>query len=95
MLPTRDIDVGSSGGSREPFLYNPSGESTEYAALSHCWGGKLAVRQTAATLVDYQNRLLLSELPAAFRDAVLTARCLGFRYLWIDALCIIQDLGED
>lgn len=29
------------------------------------------------------------------RDAVKTVRKLGYRYLWIDALCIVQDSKED
>ena len=34
-------------------------------------------------------------LPQTFKDAIETTRNLGFRYLWIDALCIIQDSDED
>lgn len=30
-------------------------------------------------------------MPQTFRDAVRITRALGFRYLWIDSLCIIQD----
>lgn len=38
----------------------------------------------------------LDELPATFRDAVLITRNLKIQYLWIDAICIIQDsLGDD
>ncbi|KAK3717988.1 hypothetical protein LTR37_005414 [Vermiconidia calcicola] len=37
----------------------------------------------------------MSNLPATFKDAIVMARRLGFRYLWIDALCIIQDDLED
>lgn len=32
--------------------------------------------------------------PRTFRDAILITRALGYRYLWIDSLCIIQD-SED
>lgn len=34
-------------------------------------------------------------LPATFVDAVLLCRKVGFRYLWIDVLCIIQDDGSN
>jgi hypothetical protein len=37
----------------------------------------------------------LDELPATFRDAVSATRTLGLRYLWIDALCIIQGSATD
>lgn len=39
--------------------------------------------------------LLLSDLPQTLADAVYVTRSLGIQYLWIDALCIIQDDAED
>ena len=35
------------------------------------------------------------ELPHIFREAVRITRHLGFQYLWIDSLCIIQDSSLD
>ncbi|KAF5492284.1 hypothetical protein CGCS363_v011204 [Colletotrichum siamense] len=35
------------------------------------------------------------ELPKTFKDAIEVTRVLGFRYLWIDSLCIIQDDPSD
>ncbi|KAL2129996.1 hypothetical protein VTI74DRAFT_7018 [Chaetomium olivicolor] len=34
-------------------------------------------------------------MPRTFRDAVLATRALGFRYVWIDSLCILQDSVAD
>jgi Heterokaryon incompatibility protein (HET) len=34
-------------------------------------------------------------LPRAFTDAIELANELGLRYLWIDALCIVQDDVDD
>jgi hypothetical protein len=31
------------------------------------------------------------DLPQTFQDAVIVTRSLGYRYLWIDSLCILQD----
>jgi len=30
-----------------------------------------------------------------FQDAMIIARCLGFRYIWIDSLCTIQNSRGD
>jgi hypothetical protein len=35
------------------------------------------------------------ELPATLRDAVIVTSHIGLSYIWIDALCIIQDDEED
>jgi hypothetical protein len=42
-----------------------------------------------------QKTISMSELWPTFRDAIYITRRLGVRYLWIDALCIIQDSTED
>ncbi|KAF7578386.1 hypothetical protein PtrM4_026260 [Pyrenophora tritici-repentis] len=38
-----------------------------------------------------QKRLDVASFPPTFRDAIEATIRLGFRYIWIDALCIIQD----
>lgn len=35
------------------------------------------------------------ELPKNFQEAIFVARKLGISYLWIDALCIVQDSHQD
>jgi hypothetical protein len=39
--------------------------------------------------------LRLSQLPQTLADAIHITRSLGVQYLWVDALCIIQDSVED
>lgn len=39
--------------------------------------------------------LNISALPPVFQDAIYITRRLGVRYLWIDAVCIVQDSSED
>ncbi|EPE25547.1 het containing protein [Glarea lozoyensis ATCC 20868] len=68
---------------------------TEYLTLSHRWGGVPPVRLLKDLLVDFMQSIPFHSLPQTFRDAVDLTRELGFRYLWIDAICIIQDCQED
>lgn len=37
----------------------------------------------------------MSQMPANFYDATIITRRLGYKYLWIDSLCIIQDSYQD
>ena len=62
-----------------------------YIALSHCWGKNPIVRTTTSTLAQRKQGIEISLLPPTFRDAIIIARRLDVRYLWIDSLCIIQD----
>jgi hypothetical protein len=89
ILPTRLVDIGSEGN--DPRLVQTAGLKGKYLALSHCWGGSISNCLTLATIQAFQKKIPLSELPVNFRDAVLITRGLGFRYLWIDSLCIMQD----
>ncbi|KAK8005595.1 hypothetical protein PG990_011632 [Apiospora arundinis] len=42
-----------------------------------------------------KNGLRYSDLPLSFQHAVTVTRALRLKYLWIDALCIIQDSKDD
>ena len=48
-------------------------------------------RTTKANIKDMQSGIPLEKLPQNFQDAIFTVRKLQLRFLWIDALCIIQD----
>jgi hypothetical protein len=66
-----------------------------YAALSHCWGTLQHCTTTKERLAAFHVGLPISELPQTFQDAIIVARHLQIEYLWIDALCIVQDNTED
>jgi len=92
------IDVGlvtEEEGLAVYLLETVQGQQYKYLTLSHCWGdpSHMATKLTVHTLRDYSDRnagISLDALPRTFRDAVEVTRRLGFRYLWIDSLCIIQ-----
>ncbi|KAF6837106.1 heterokaryon incompatibility protein [Colletotrichum plurivorum] len=61
-----------------------AGGASEAAALYATRGEK-----------GYCEALPMDLLPQNFLDAILVTRNLGLRYLWIDAMCIIQDSKAD
>ncbi|KAK1655156.1 heterokaryon incompatibility protein-domain-containing protein [Colletotrichum phormii] len=99
-LPTRLIKVGQIDDDMARLVISDGLPSTtSYIALSYCWGppsvSKPQLITTAATLADRQTKIPLPEMPETIRDSVVFARHMGIKYIWIDALCIIQDDAED
>ena len=75
-----------------------AGRDCRYIALSYVWGGPGTGYWTTTTNAEARNRpsgLEESILPATIVDAIRLTRLIGERYLWVDALCIIQDNEED
>lgn len=95
-LPTRVIDVGDDTRYPDVRLKELEQESkAEYVALSHCWGGEIALKLVTENRDDFKDRIRFDDLAANFQDAIEVTRELGIRYLWIDSLCIIQDSTGD
>ena len=75
----------------------------DYIALSYCWGNvedPLTTRQETTngvppTLERHQLGIPDESLQPLHQEVVALARGLGIGYLWIDALCIIQDSTKD
>ncbi|KAH7089773.1 heterokaryon incompatibility protein-domain-containing protein [Paraphoma chrysanthemicola] len=70
-------------------------QGSEFVALSYCWPSTPYLTLTCANQDElFQKgglRRVLNKLPRTIQDALDCAAELDFRYLWIDALCIIQD----
>jgi hypothetical protein len=94
-LPTRVIDVEPWPGSHYLRLVSSKGCDGDYAALSHCWGTSPVNKTTKAREASYRRGIRFASLGKTFQDAIKVTRNLGLRYLWIDALCIIQDDKDD
>jgi hypothetical protein len=92
------VDVGSPTQPPRLHISGPD-QRAEYIALSHCWGlpakAATTIKTTASTLQEFQTEIPWDKLSNTFRDAVVITRRLGFRYLWIDSLCIIQGDADD
>lgn len=92
-LPTRAVDVGDE--SHPPNVYVTHHERGNWVALSHCWGGEARFVTDSRNLMDRQRAVAFKDMPATFRDATQITRRLGYQYLWIDSLCILQDSLDD
>ena len=91
--PTRLIDVRANGSNCELRLYSTSNGPIKepYITLSHCWGEARFLQLTSLTHDRLQQGFAHAELPPTFQDAIMVTRVLGINFLWIDALCIVQD----
>ncbi|KAI1332966.1 hypothetical protein F5Y16DRAFT_354482 [Xylariaceae sp. FL0255] len=100
-VPTRLIYVPSSN-SAEPRLVlreSMASRSPHYAALSYCWGSALEsstqLKLTINTLTSMLARIPRIDLSPIIQDAITVCGDLSIKYIWIDALCIIQDSKVD
>jgi hypothetical protein len=100
VLPTRFrlIDV-----TRNKIVTGIPDIKPRYVALTYVWGEDKMHMEMPRTLKlsvhtrqDGVERIDLPELlPRTISDAIEVTRSLGFGYLWVDSLCIIQDDKED
>ncbi|KAH7309687.1 heterokaryon incompatibility protein-domain-containing protein [Stachybotrys elegans] len=69
-------------------------KNVEYVALSYVWGSSGDSATKKARRKSRPRKLpqpvALDKLPATIHDAILVTTSLGFRYLWVDQLCIDQ-----
>ncbi|KAI1749902.1 heterokaryon incompatibility protein-domain-containing protein [Xylaria castorea] len=66
-----------------------------FAALSYCWGGEQPMKCLSSNIVSYGTAIPFEKQPPTIKDAVKVCQGMGLQYLWIDALCIIQDDPND
>ena len=77
--------------------FDPEIMAGQYAALSYCWGDKSELEKrpplkaTSSTLSSLQAGILTLDLPLTLQQAICICRYLDIHYIWIDALCILQD----
>ncbi|KAH7384362.1 heterokaryon incompatibility protein-domain-containing protein [Phaeosphaeria sp. MPI-PUGE-AT-0046c] len=69
--------------------------TTTYLSLSHCWGKSKFITTTRENLPQFELQLPVGSLSRTIQDAMLVTLEMGFKYIWIDSLCIIQDSAED
>jgi len=67
--------------------------SPKYVALSYCWGPNANehFKTVPSNLHIMEKSIPHQDLPQTLKDVFSLVRKLGYQYLWIDALCIVQD----
>ena len=92
--PSRLVDLKPDASSSAR-LVNCGTDSLSYLALSYCWGQKQQGLTFKHNLTDRMQALDEADVSPTVRDALEVTRKLGYRYIWIDALCIEQDSPAD
>ncbi|KAF2229546.1 HET-domain-containing protein [Viridothelium virens] len=79
----------------ENMCLTPLPENERYIALSYTWGDAKVYKTTLKNVAQHRKHRGLEafrhELPQTISDAIDLVKRLGERYLWVDALCIIQE----
>ncbi|KAB8075513.1 heterokaryon incompatibility protein-domain-containing protein [Aspergillus leporis] len=94
ILPTRVNEVSPPGRQYARVLESKNLRGI-YATLSYCWGKEAFLTLTNSNYVKLAQGLDEETLPPTVRAVIATTRTLSIPYLWVDALCIIQDSEED
>jgi hypothetical protein len=89
-LPMRLVDVSFDKTGRVR-LIETKRLGLRHVALSYCWGVDHAGQKiTASTIAQVKQGIHPRKLTRTIQDAITLVRVLDIRYLWVDALCMIQ-----
>ncbi|KAK0634163.1 heterokaryon incompatibility protein-domain-containing protein [Immersiella caudata] len=97
-LPDRVIWITSPNTPSRIQVVEPQGKQrAPYIALSYCWGqvSESTLLTTESNFERHKEGIEYERLPPLFQDVFDLARVLGFEYVWIDRLCIIQGSRTD
>lgn len=91
-LPTRLVDVGDTDSQRPRVVVTASEHigDREYLCLTHRWIN-MTLKLESTNVDELRKEIPIEKLSQTFRDAFAATRRLGFRYIWADSLCIMQD----
>lgn len=71
-------------------------EEAPFVALSHRWGKTETCITMKSNVEELETcGLALEQMPQTYREAIEWTAQLGYSYIWIDSLCIIQDDEND
>ncbi|KAK4455295.1 heterokaryon incompatibility protein-domain-containing protein [Podospora aff. communis PSN243] len=91
-MPSRLVEVlDSAGQSCLRLTLAQCIAKSPYIPLSYCWGGDQPMKSEKKRVAEFMEGISYEKLPRTLQDAVTVCRHLRVRYLWVDAICIIQD----
>lgn len=91
-LPTRVLKINED----DVLLYlTRENDHFRYTTLSHCWGTSSFLTLNVNNYHDFQQSIPFLDLSKNFQDAITISRVLGYDYIWIDSLCIVQEDPQD
>lgn len=72
-------------------------EPCRYVTLSYVWGGVNNVQQTSSNRTTLIKKGVLQTiwLPRTVQDAIDIVKALNERFIWVDALCLVQNDAAD
>lgn len=96
-VPSRLIELCEIKGHRTArlVLREEFPENVRYLTLSHCWGSGPIYSLRSNLLDDFRVNISIQSLPSTFQDMIDVTLRLGYSYVWVDSLCILQDDALD
>lgn len=96
VYPTFLVDVGTGSGEIKPRLietrdWQELGEP--FVFLSYAWGRYQFLILRPEIMDEFRNGLSLDRFATIHQDTFRLCRLLGYRYVWIDSLCMIHGSG--
>lgn len=92
LLPSRLLEIR---GENVHLLCTSAGDMDRYATLTHRWGRLHHFTTNTTNFLQNRDGISRLRLPRTYQDALTVCERLGVRFIWIDAVCIIQDDAQD
>jgi len=94
-IPPRLLDLGTGEGSTIRLIETDHNFVSPYVALTYTRGDAKVFSTNNANVTAREEFINIEKFNRTFKQAISMTQQLGFRYLWIDAFCIVMDDPED
>jgi hypothetical protein len=92
-VPTRLVELDEYRS--DVVIISSPAAPVKWLALSYCWGSSTQSSTTKSNIKTRKQYLTVAELPKTLQDAIKVTRDLGYKFIWIDSMCILQDDASD